>query len=955
MKSPFRRRMAMGASLSALIATPALAQAPNDPQGFDDEIIVTGVRASLEQSLDFERASTTIVDVVTAEDVGKFPDNNVAEALQRITGVAIDRTGGEGQFITVRGLGPEFNIVTLNGRTLATDNAGREFSFDILSSDVIQRAEVFKTSDATLQSGGIGALVNVVTARPFDSRGPGFAAQVSGTYDTLDESISPEASVLGNWTNDEGTFGVVGSLSYSNRNATIDRVFTNGFAERTGNLIVAAPESSTGLGEDALGALPAGARVQQQVVVSRDDQERERITANGTIQFAPVDTFTLTLDGLYSEFTIDSFDSQFSGFFSPPFIDPVIDANGTVVSFSRPGQDFLTRNPAIAGQIGLSQNDNVITSNNRNADTYLFGANADWELSDTVGFNADISRSVATNDATNPFVVLGALAPESPLIQLPDDAEISTLTNIVGAQDTSIQRLHFVNVARTQVEDEITELRGAFDWAPGAFSIANITVGASYTDRTKTQNNFDNFSPTQGAGIFCAYCGYTVDFDDSILSPITLDDFLGGVDGSDRIPTSFLISTFEEAFAALNATANITAADRSGRSTIGDAELIRRRDANAGSIFGFYTPEFNPAGSFVVNEEVTSAFINAAFDGDFGAMPFSANLGLRVSETSVTSSGVDNPVVEFRESVGDTQLVPVFGPAQTITVENDYTNYLPSANIKLETTEDTAVRLAVSKTVTRPTLTSLGVNNVFGGRSNAPTSGGGNPNLEAFESWNFDGAFEWFFDDISYFAVNGFHKEFSNFLEVATVGIPGEVVIPAGNASNPGATDITVPVTFQDTRTRNGEDGSITGVELALQKAFDNGFGGTVNYTYVTSDIDRAPGSPVADLDYNGLSPHSVNVSAFYENGPIQARIAYNWRDEFLVQGQSFFSEPQQREAYGQLDLSAAYEISDSIQIFAEGVNILDEDRRDFSRFENRFLIYEDTGSRYTLGLRGKF
>ena len=492
------RYLTLGASLSALATTAAWAQSPDsDPDGFQDEIIVTGVRASLEQSLDFERASTTVVDAVTAEDVGKFPDNNVAEALQRITGVAIDRTGGDGQFITVRGLGPEFNIVTLNGRTLATDNDGREFSFDILSSDVIQRAEVYKTSDATLQSGGIGALVNVVTARPFDSRNPGITAQVSGTYDTLDKSISPEGSILGNWSNEDRTFGVVGSLSYSNRSATIDRVFTNGFALRTGDTIVDAPESSTGLTADDLGVLPAGARVQQQVVVSRDDQERERLTANGTIQFAPTDTFTLTLDGLYSEFTIDSFDSQFSGFFSPPFIDPVIDANGTVVSFSRPGVDFLARNPELADAgVGLSQNDNVITSNNRNADTYLFGANADWELSETVTANFDVSRSVATNDATNPFVVLGALAPESPLIQLPDYAEISTLTNIVGAQDTTIQRLHFVNVNRTQVEDEITELRGTLDWEAEFGPLVGVTLGASYTDRTKTQNIFDNFSPS---------------------------------------------------------------------------------------------------------------------------------------------------------------------------------------------------------------------------------------------------------------------------------------------------------------------------------------------------------------------------------------------------------------------------------------------------------------------------
>jgi len=388
-----------------MLAAPAIAQ------DFEDEVIATGIRSSLKQSLDVKRDSNQVVDAISAEDVGKFPDSNTAESLQRITGVAIDRSGGEGQFITVRGLGPEFNTVTLNNRTLATDNDGREFSFDVISSDIISRAEVFKSSTPNLQSGGIGANVNIVTARPLERPGTRMSASVTGTYDTLREEISSEGSVVGSWTNDDNTFGLAGGVSYSDRKTQRDRVLTGGFSERSGapfiNTNGAGTAGAVGLTDAAnVEALPAGARVQQQAIVSRDVQDRQRITANATAQFRPNDAMTFTVDGLYSEFDIESFDSQFSGFFSPPFIDPVVDANGTVTSFSRPGLDFLARNPGLT--TGPSQNDNVLTSDNRKAETYLIGANLDWELSDSVTANFDVSTSKATRNETNPFVVLGA-------------------------------------------------------------------------------------------------------------------------------------------------------------------------------------------------------------------------------------------------------------------------------------------------------------------------------------------------------------------------------------------------------------------------------------------------------------------------------------------------------------------------------------------------------------------
>lgn len=939
-------------------------------------VTITGIRGSLKQSLDVKRAANQVVDAVSAEDVGKFPDSNVAESLQRITGVSIDRSGGEGQFITVRGLGPEFNTVLLNGRTIATDNPGREFSFDVLSSDIIQRAEVYKTSTADRQSGGIGSVVNIVTARPLDRPGTNFTVSAAGEYDTLREKTSPEATAVASWSNPEGTFGLLVGGSYSDRKAQEDSSFTNGFADRTGAPVIPFPVTSTGLTDiddgdpgangptDAIQPLAAG-RVQQQVVHSRDIQDRERLTLNGAAQFSPTDRLTLTVDGLYSEFDIQSFATQFSGFFSPPFINPVVDENGTVVSFSRPGQDFNAANPGIAGAIGLSQNDNVITSNNREAETYMFGGNLEWEATDSLSFEFDVSQSRATRDGTNPFVVIGALAPTAPLIELPNDDGISTITNLSGLTDPSIQRLHFVNVNRVKVEDDVLEFRASGKWNVDRGPLEAIGFGGSYTDREKTQDQFDNFSPTQGGDVFCAYCGYNVALQNpGILSPFSFGGFLSDASGSESVPGEILGFSFADAFAELNDTANITDPARNGLTgaarAANDADLIARRDAAGNSIFGFYTPEFNPGASFGVQEEITSFFVNTEWAGDFGGdLPWSANVGFRIAQTDLVSSGFDQPVIQFRESPGDTQLLVDFGPITPASVSNDYVNFLPSANLKFEPTEDTVIRFGYSKTVTRPTLTALGVNNTFGGRSNAPVSGGGNPNLEAFESDNWDAAFEWYIDDVSFIGASAFYKEFSNFLEAQTLPVPRDIVFPAGNGGR--VVDETVSVNFQDTRTRNGESGSITGVELAAQKTFDNlpgfwsGLGAAANYTYVTSNIDRDPNSGASDCDYNGLSPHTFNISGFYEKNGIQARLAYNYRDEFLFQCFSNFSEPRERESFGQVDFTAAYDVNDYFQVFFEGINITDEDTRDFSRFRNRFLTYSDTGSRYKLGVRASF
>lgn len=918
-----------------------------------EELTVTGIRSSLKRSLDIKRAADNIVDTISAEDAGKFPDANIAESLQRIPGVAIDREGGEGRFITIRGAGADLNTILINGRSVATDTQGREFSFDTFSSSVISRAELYKTPTPQLRSGGIGATVNIVTNRPLDSEpGTRFNFSASGTFDDLSSTTSPDLSTFGNWVNADSTFGLTGSFSYSDRANQRDRVFTNGFQARGGARALFAPEDSVGLTDDDISFLPANARVQQQVVVSRDSQNRERSTLTFGLQARPSNRLEVIVDGAFTEFNVQGVDTVFSGFFDPLYINPVIDQNGTITSFSRPSLDFAARNPGVT--TSFAQNDNVLTGFNRDTQVYATGVNVDYQLSNALSVNFDISTSKAESETLTPFLVLGALAPASPLTTA-SVGEISGLTNIVGAQDTSIQRLHFANVTRDLVDDEIREAKVSFDWEFDRGGLDKISFGAALIDRTKDRDLFDTFSATQGNGIFCAFCGYTVDVDDSIFTPVNLDGFLQGVEGRDSIPTNFLTATFEDAFAFLNSDAAIRDPNRPDAG-ISDDELIARRNAS-NSIFGFYEPDRNLNGFRVIDEDISSFFVDTKWNGEaFGNVPWSLYAGVRVARTELVSTGITSPILQIRESVGDTQLSVLRGAPQNVSIRNSYTNVLPSINLRLDIADDKVLRFGASETIARPAIVLLGVDENVGGRSTAPTSTGGNPSLQALEALSFDASFEWYVNDFSFFGVNVFHKEFTNFLEGATLPIARDVIIPAGNLGNPSSEDITLSVDFQDTRARNGEEGRITGVELNMLKTWSNGFGGSLNYTYLNSQVTRnSDFQEVFGCDYNGLSPHVVNLSGFFENDKWSARLSYNYRDAFLVQCFAEQSQPRNREAFGQFDFSASYNINDNLQLFFQGVNIFDEERRDFSIFENRFLEYEDTGPRYTLGIRGTY
>ncbi|MDJ0278552.1 TonB-dependent receptor [Sphingomonas sp. 2R-10] len=944
-----------GATALAFLAAPATAQSnansvaetgtpqadtPSEPQGpseaasTDEDIVVTGIRSSLRSSVATKRNADNIVDSISAEDTGKFPDNNVAESLQRITGVAIDRSGGEGQFITVRGLGPEFNTVLVNGRIMATDNDGREFSFDVLSSNMIQRTDVYKSSLPQLQEGGIGATVNVVTARPLDGKsGFHLSAAAGGIYDTLADKLSPDLSAVTSWTNDDKTFGVVLSGSYTNRKSQNDFVNIGGWILGPEGLINA-PATATGLTAAAL-TTSGDIHTPRDLNFNRESNTRERINIAGAIQSQINDNLLLTVDGIYSKFNVSQDIRRFGLFFTPRFIGLQTDTNGTVTGFNRPGSQFLAANPALTAasladdRVTLSQNDNIVYTYDRNTESYQFGTNLAWDATDRLKLKFDASATQATREQPHQFVVVGTLAQTSPRFDLTPENDIPTASNLGPITDPNILRAHYALNQLVEVKDKGIEFHADGDWKAEYGPLKSLGFGAAYNQRRKTRDIADNSDSV------CTYCGYEVSIPANLVQAYELDGYLSKASGSDLIPRNFFTFNPADIFAYISQP-SILVIPRQGRTAAQQAAEAARVQALDGGPYGLRT---RPGQRLDVQEKVLAGYLNANLGGD----QWSGNVGVRVVNTKLTSRGFGQPVISITVNPGDDNLNFNFGPAQALRIDNEYTNVLPSANFKYEFTPKVFLRAAVSKTVTRPTLTSLGTDNSYSGRITNATSGGGNPLLKPFKSTNYDLSLEYYLTDVSYLSLAGFVKDFSDFLENQTLPVQF-----AGRQ-------------FLDTRTRNGQSGRIAGVEVGGQYTLDrlpgvlSGFGVAGNYTYVTSSVERGAGASALDCGYNGLSPHSANGSVFYEKFGIQARGSYNWRSSFQRACFGAASRPENREAYGQFDASIAYDINERFQVYVQGVNITNQYVRDYSLREERLLLLQNTGARYLFGARARF
>ena len=933
-----------------------------------EQIQVTGIRASMSRAMDVKKDSSGVVDAISAEDIGKFPDTNLAESLQRITGVSIDRSGGEGQLITVRGFGPQFNTVLVNGRQIATENSSRAFSFDTVASELVSSLDVYKTSTATKQSGGVGSTININTARPFAIRGFKVAGSVKGVYDENSEETTPQVSGLISNTFDDDTFGVLLAVSHQERKTRLNQAQMDGWLENVG-----VPNPQTQNGQDWTGNVFSPRNYDHKVTF----EERTRTNANLVLQYAPSDSVVITGDVLYSDFDVETDATSYGHWFTAPNIQGIgddgslfdengnrrsatVDANGTVVDLYQ--------------EVGLAT-DMHAKKFDRLTESTSIGLNIDWDVNDSLNLSFDLHHSEAEREANNGrgnqlsligyanrvrFQVDDNILPYASFFadananiysgQQEIDGAITTAPDGFAAYDPSVtpagvsnhldtanSRAHVMLRRGWAVDDEVSQFRIDGSFVDGSNGFVEARFGAQYSKETKMLTRWDN----EGVGIHCTYCGYPDLPEIPASSQYIFDagsDFLSSVSGSGRMPTQWLAHDGEAHFAFL---------EQYYASVNGDSisfDAVRRNN------------------SFEVQEETLAAYLELDFEGEVAGMPIFTTGGVRIETTDVTVVGTEAPI-QGLTILDQTEMLAQFGDAQGFDVDNSYDAILPNMSVKLEITDELIARVAASKTLTRPTLESMSPVTVItttrqGGDL---TSTSGNPALQPFESDNFDLSLEYYYGDASYISIGYFKKDVANFIvnsqEDRTFELAGGgLLTDPSTGSNAGAPDSDDSVAvFTNTLPNNGESATVDGFEFAAQHSFDSGFGFLANATFADSDAELDPADVNQVFAVTGLSD-SLNLVAFYEKGPFQTRLAWNWRDAFVqsltqVQGDG----PTIVEEYHQLDISGSYDITENMSVFFEGINLTEEFVHKRGRFSNHLLLAEDSGRRWAFGIRGSF
>lgn len=882
-----------------------------------EEIVVTGIRGSIKRAQDIKRDASGVVDSIAAEDLGKFPDLNVAESLQRISGVSIDRAGGEGQQVTVRGLGPQFNAVLVNGRQIATDTGGREFNFDTLASEQITGADIYKSGLASLQDGGIGATVNVNTARPLDNPGLQLTGQVKAIYETLSEDTAPAVSFLASNTFADDTIGVGFAYSRQEREVQINRIQTAGW--RPGQTI--SNNRDGVLFENAF--IP---RNWDQIV---DEQSRERENMSLVLQLAPTEDLQITVDGFRSTFEIDSVVTDLASWFEPDRVGSgTLGANGTLINFTQ--------------EIGLNQGSGdpatdfvSHTRNGRDTETTGFGINVEWDINEKLTASFDASTSESENDyaAQARFNVIGIIN------NYQFDGNSGAIPTVAhdgfgGGQlaDPSRSRLHYNERGGSTFSDEISELKLDFEYFFDSDAIDSVKFGV-YSQSRENQR-FTEF------GNQCAFCGYQTPAPNATVGfrPFQAENFFSG------LIDNFYTYDGDAYEAFLESTGNPV-----------ETSLQNNR--------------------FTVNEDITGAYVDATFNLSLADKPLTVNVGARYSDTDIDVDTVQSFISDVVPTTDLTLFSNRFGDANEFNQGDSYDNFLPNISFKYELNESMVLRAAIYESLTRATLSELSPATTFNEpRRQNLTAQGGNPGLNPFESSNIDFGFEYYYGDSNVFSIAYFEKDINNFVtrlvgseqfeltdRSAANGFRCSDVLCAPGALVAGQ-DIVATTeelngqfeTYSVTRPQNGESAKVDGFEVSITHLFENGFGISANATFVDSDASLSS-DPSQTFALEGVGD-SQNLVLFYENDRMQARIAYNNRDEFLRRiNNGFNGEPVNTEEFGQVDISASYDINDTLTVFFEGINITEEELIQTGRFPNQIFNIEDNGARYAVGLRGKW
>ena len=1010
-----------GASLTALSTAVHAQDAAPAAAPADDStvVVVTGIRGALRSSMNLKKGAQGVVDSISAEDIGKFPDTNLAESLQRITGVSIDRSNGEGQFVTVRGFGPDFNLVTLNGREMPTASLGdgasapasRSFDFANLASEGVAGVDVYKSGRANVDSGGIGSTINIRTPRPFDRPGLRGSIGVKAVFDTSQNSgaeATPEISGIISDTFADKRFGVLLTGSYQKRNSSSNDFsagWRDGYLGSENNWGSLAQPGSPGAANitnrpDATDVY----EVQQNAAYDINDIERERLNGQLVLQFRPIDSLVATFDYTYSKNKVTdrtsstgvwfNFNNVASAWTDGPVAGPVF--------YSEHFRADERKDLAYSASLTANQTENKST-----------GLNLKWHPLDRLNVELDAHHSTAESKPTNQYgsnMSIGAAVFGVMDQRVNYDSYLPVLSysmypgidyldkSIVTPTGNAFRNAYFMD----QIDQ--VQLKGRYNF--DSSFIDSVDFGVSEVEN-KVRSAFGYIQHDTWGGV-----GPASDIPDDIFSLISLPDKFDGLDGSGNaaIPAQFVAANLEKYVAVLDSKYQVCGGNMD---CLADYTTDRR-----------------------IKEKTVATYVQVNSKFDLFDNPAHIVAGLRYEKTDIDSAAsVPIPVSSAWVAANEFDLT--FSPKQDFTAfKGNYQELLPNIDFDFRPMQNVVVRASASTTITRPDYASMQggqtLDKLFRNGNPGGTGNAGNPDLIPYKSNNLDLSAEWYYGPESYVSVGYFHKDVSNFITpghvdttafgmktpvggprynaaLTAVGAGGDIrkyifdqyIDPAktalGAAADPGTTpeqkaaaehaitdyvnahygtlvhmdgydidnDATLGqiITQADdpdlvfrisTSVNSNQTAALSGWEFNIQHSFgDTGFGAIFNYTKVDGDavFDKTKPATFSQFALTGLSD-SANAVAFYDKNGIQARIAYNWRGEFLS---GAGTNPVYTEAYGQFDASASWEFKPGVTAFVEGINLTNESRRVHGRSENNVRFAAPGFARYSLGVRMSF
>ncbi|MEC7389586.1 MAG: TonB-dependent receptor, partial [Pseudomonadota bacterium] len=975
-----------------------------------DEIVVTGIRASLQRSMDIKRDSKGVVDGISAEDIGKFPDTNLAESLQRITGVAIERDRGEGSKITVRGFGPDFNIVSFNGRQMPT-NGGRSFDFGNIASEGISAVEVYKSGRANVATGGIGAVVNVKTSKPLEMPGEKLVFSAKGVHDPGTRggnAINPEFAGLFSKTFSDDKFGVSLSLSSQERDGGVQSVTTQNFMGRTfvtqddidnnsadaewGSIAVGDP-SAEGFPDEVVDGIYA---IPTNIQYNLDDFRRERVNGQLTVQWRPIDNVTGTVDYTYAENQMNTQHQDLSAWFDP----------GCSTRESEWVREGNIWSPVMYRQVGCAadnlQGVGLYATVDENKS---LGANVEWLVSDNLVLNFDYHDSSGEAKPNSKHGSGGSMAVAAlnrittsgyfsangmPVLEV-QLGERNSYNQIARVDDLDVNDMQLSGSSfgsfNNRMDVQQFQFDGEYYFEQGhsvSFGFARVEVSNRGQSKGVARN---------------AWSGVGTPGDIADLLRI---DSMAGI--FDSLPGSNdprqVMDFFTWDFQALIDRAEQLLRDGSHGDVVGDG----------GPCLTGFCPSYNFDLDEITTETSNAIFFQTHWVGEYRDRPLNLYYGLRYEETDVHSEAlvplydrvewsiVDNRfnLYQQKDEAGNT----IQGFSE---INGAYSMYLPSLDFDIELFDDLIFRTSYSLTVTRPVYNDLKgalIIDYLG-----PDGGGGrrgNPQLLPMESKNLDVSLEWYYDDASYASIGFWSKDVDNFIVNQTfenqplfkdlyTPIDGDLYNQAVEALTGGdprfdydygdlneyyaenfadeegvsvtgeGEDVEVVVTgvlgdpvaiFDVTIPINQRETQVKGWEIMAQHNFgDSGFGLQANYTIVDGNLNYDINLNEEQWVVPGMS-NTANLVGYYDKNGLQVRFALNWRDQFLS---SAARDPLFVEEYYQLDMNMSYEVNDNLSVFLEGINLTQEHQRIHGRSSYQLREFAVGHARYNFGLRYEF